>query len=214
MQRASSSCRQLNSKTIRSGALCYLSPVFLGKCSIIIAKCVCKVEEEGFENAWNNVCRTRDACDRALQGWFVVNPNIFLYSFSDRNARNGCTEFFLSFLVGMRNVAFFSSAISAQSLKKQTKKKKADEDDEESDDNEQLPDSSPVAISTSQGWVTNHPTIVNQKLCPSMTYWIALTTPNGGPCSPILIHRALLECSVDVVANQVRKTLFTSAKLS
>ena len=43
----------------------------------------------------------------------------------------------------MRNVAFFISAISAQSLKTQTKKKKADEDvDEESDDNEQMSDSS------------------------------------------------------------------------
>ena len=52
----------------------------------------------------------------------------------------------MSFLVGMRNVAFFFRAISAQILKKQTKKKKADEDvDEESDDNEQLPDSSQVA---------------------------------------------------------------------
>ena len=114
----------------------------------------------------------------------------------------------------MKNIAFFFSAISAQSLKKQTKKKKADEDvAEESDDNQQLPDSSQVASSTSQEWVTNHPTNVNQKLCPSVTYWIALTTPNGAPCSPILIHRALLECSVDVVANQIGKTLFTSAKL-
>ena len=66
MQRARYPCRQPNSKTIRSVALCYLSPVFLGKFSIVGPKCVCKVEEEGFENAWNNVCRTRDACDRAL----------------------------------------------------------------------------------------------------------------------------------------------------
>ena len=111
----------------------------------------------------------------------------------------------------MGNVAFFFSAISAQSLKKQTKKKKADGDvDEESDDNEQLSDSSQVASSSSQEWITNHPTIVNQKLCPSVT----VTTPNGAPCSPILIHRAPLECSVDVVANQVGKTLFASAKLS
>ena len=51
----------------------------------------------------------------------------------------------------MKNVAFFLTAISAQSLKKQTKKTKADEDDEESDDNQQLPDSSRVASSTSQG---------------------------------------------------------------
>ena len=80
----------------------------------------------------------------------------------------------------------------------QTKKKKADEDvEEESDDNKQLSDSSLVASSSSQEWVTNHPTIVDQKLCPSVTYWTALTTPNGTLCSPILIHRALLECRVE-----------------
>ena len=57
----------------------------------------------------------------------------------------------MSFLVGMKNVAFFFSAISAQSLKKQTKKRKADEDvDKESDDNKQLPDSSQLMSSTSQ----------------------------------------------------------------
>ena len=51
----------------------------------------------------------------------------------------------------MKNVAFFYSAISAQSLKKQTKKRKADEDvDKESDDNKQLPDSSQLMSSTSQ----------------------------------------------------------------
>ena len=83
MQTARYSCRQLNCKTIKSAALCYLSLVFVGKCSIISAKYVCKVEEEGFENAWNSVCRTRDACDRALQGWFVLISNIFLYSLSD-----------------------------------------------------------------------------------------------------------------------------------
>lgn len=71
MQRARYPCRQLNSRTIKSAALCYLSPVVLGKCSIISAKCACKVQEEGFEKAWNGVCRTRDACDKALQGLFI-----------------------------------------------------------------------------------------------------------------------------------------------
>jgi len=71
MQRARYPCRQLNSRTIKSAALCYLSPVVLGKCSLISAKCACKVQEEGFENAWNGVCRTRDACDKALQGLFI-----------------------------------------------------------------------------------------------------------------------------------------------
>ena len=57
MQRTRYPCRQLNSRTIKSAALCYLSPVVLGKCSIISAKCACKVQEEGFEKAWNGVCR-------------------------------------------------------------------------------------------------------------------------------------------------------------
>ena len=68
MQRAHYPCCQLNSRTIKSTALCYLSPVVLEKCSIIRAKCACKVQEEGFKKAWNGVCRTRDACDKAMQG--------------------------------------------------------------------------------------------------------------------------------------------------
>ena len=68
MQRARYPCRQLNSRTIKSAALGYLSPVVLGKCSIISAKCACKVQEEGFEKAWTGVCGTRDACDKALLG--------------------------------------------------------------------------------------------------------------------------------------------------
>ena len=72
MRRARYPCRQLNSKTIRSAALGYLSPVFLGKCSVISAKCVCKIDEDGFENAWKNVCRTRDACDRKLKGLLLT----------------------------------------------------------------------------------------------------------------------------------------------
>ncbi|KAJ7315079.1 hypothetical protein OS493_038971 [Desmophyllum pertusum] len=143
------------------------------KSSITSAKCVCKVQEDGFEKAWNSVCRTRDACDSALQG--------------------------------MKNVAFFFSAISTQGLKKQRGKKKAnDEDaDEESDDADEFPDSSQLASSASQEWVASHATIVNHKLCPSVSYWIALTTPNGAPSSPLVIHRALLECNVDVFTNQV-----------
>ena len=73
MQRARFPARQLNSRTIKSAALGYLSPVFLGKCSILCTKCVCKVQEDGFEKAWNNVCRTRDACDSALKGLFAFS---------------------------------------------------------------------------------------------------------------------------------------------
>ena len=49
MQRARFPARQLNSRTIKSAALGYLSPVFLGKYSILCTKCVCKVQEDGFE---------------------------------------------------------------------------------------------------------------------------------------------------------------------
>lgn len=71
MQRARFPARQLNSRTIKSAALGYLSPVFLGKNSILCTKWVCTVQEEGFEQAWNNDCRTRDACDSALKGLFA-----------------------------------------------------------------------------------------------------------------------------------------------
>lgn len=114
----------------------------------------------------------------------------------------------------MKNVAFFFSAISTQSLKKERRgKKKTNVEDEGSDDADEFPDSSQLASSTSQEWVSSHPTIVNQKLIPCVSYWIALTTPNGAPCSPLVIHRALLECSVDVFANQVT-TLFPIVKLT
>ena len=53
------------------------------------------------------------------------------------------------------------------------------------------------------------------KLCPSMTYWIALTSMSDGtPCCPMLIQHALLKCRANVIAKQVGKMLFTSAKLS
>ena len=60
--------RQLYRRTIKSEALGHLSPAFLKKCSILCTKYVCKVQGDGFEKAWNNVCRTRDAYDSALKG--------------------------------------------------------------------------------------------------------------------------------------------------
>ncbi|KAM7435118.1 hypothetical protein ABFA07_014914 [Porites harrisoni] len=61
-------CRQLNSKAIQSAALCFVSPIIVGKCSIVKAQCVCKIDEGGLQKAWNDVCRTRDACDKAICG--------------------------------------------------------------------------------------------------------------------------------------------------
>ena len=221
MQRARYPCRQLNSKTIRSAALGYLSPVFLGKCSIISAKCVCKIDEEGIENAWKYVCRTRDLCDRKLKGLLLT---VFHY-FKQVSTSLGCSksidqDLSISF-VGVKNVAFFFSSISTQSLKEKRGKRnvKDKEDDEESDDADQLLQSSQLANSTSKQWIDSHPTIVNQKLCPSLNYWIALTTPNGAPSSALVIHRAFLECNVDIIANQVTTitititTLFTIIRL-
>ena len=68
MSRASQPCKQLNSEAIKGNALCYLSPVITGKCSIIRAKCVCKVKEKALKKSWDTICQTRDACDTAILG--------------------------------------------------------------------------------------------------------------------------------------------------
>lgn len=67
---------------------------------------------------------------------------------------------------------------------------------------------SQVSSKSSQSWVANHPSIVDKKLRPSISYWIALATPNGAPANPIIVHRALLECGVDAIANQVNLFLW------
>lgn len=48
-----------------------LEPSSWELCGIISAKCACIVQEEGFEKVWNGVCRPRDACHKALQGFFI-----------------------------------------------------------------------------------------------------------------------------------------------
>ena len=68
MNRARLPCRQLNSQAIKSSVL---SPIVAGKCSIVSAKCVCKVTEDGFQTAWNNVCKTRELCDEAIFGGYL-----------------------------------------------------------------------------------------------------------------------------------------------
>ena len=60
-------CRQLNSEAIKGAALYYISPIIVGKCSVVKAQCVCKVDE-GLKKAWNAVCTTRDTCDKAICG--------------------------------------------------------------------------------------------------------------------------------------------------
>ena len=91
---------------------------------------------------------------------------------------------FLLFCPGIKKVAFFFSAISAQGLTQ-----------------------SQAASSATQERISNHPTVINDKLRPSVEYWIALTTPNGAPANPLTIHRALLDCDVDTTAKQVHQSL-------
>lgn len=89
-----------------------------------------------------------------------------------------------------------------------------EESDDQSDQvtDEEL-DSSQVPSSTTQQWLDGNLTSVNKSLCPAISYWVALTTPNGAPASPISVHRALLDCGVEVTANQVKHFdyLYTSA---
>ena len=66
-------CRQLNSQAIRSTALCYISSIIAGKCSIIRAQCMCKVNEEGLQTAWSDVCLKREACDKAISGKHLLS---------------------------------------------------------------------------------------------------------------------------------------------
>ena len=63
-----------------TSVLCYVSPIVVDKCSVVTCKCTCNMDE-GLQKAWNEVCRTRDACDKALQGLYskwiemsIMNP--------------------------------------------------------------------------------------------------------------------------------------------
>ena len=82
--------------------------------------------------------------------------------------------------------------------KKSRGKKAATVEEYESDEsNDEALISSQVASTASQNWIADYPTIVNEKLCPCINYWIALTTPNGAPANPLVIHRVLLEFDVE-----------------
>ena len=80
MNRTRYPCRQLNSQAIRSVALCYISPIISGKCSIIRAQCICKVNEEGLQTAWADVCSKRETCDKAISGEYFLRSKILLMS--------------------------------------------------------------------------------------------------------------------------------------
>lgn len=104
------------------------------------------------------------------------------------------------FCQGITNAAFFFSAISTQEKKKGSI-------NEESDDSEDDQETSSIPITSSQQLVDGNPTLVNKSLWPAITYWLALTTPNGAPANPLVVHRALLDCGVGVTANQVNHQL-------
>ena len=120
--------------------------------------------------------------------------------------------FFSFFFTGIKNVALFYGAISAQSRKKRRRKKKEKEEEDGSDesDDDSLT-SSQVADAVSEEWISNYPSMIDEKLCPSINYWIALTTPNGAPANPLIIHRALLECGVETETQQVHTLYFYNA---
>ena len=121
---------------------------------------------------------------------------------------------FFLFCPEIRNVAFFFSAISAQGRKNSKGKKNTNKDGEDSDENaDEVLTPSQAASSATQEWISNHPTVINDKLRPSVEYWIALTTPNDAPANLITIHRALLDCDVDTTARQVHQSLLYTLKL-
>ena len=102
-------------------------------------------------------------------------------------------------------MAFFFSAISSSERKKASINQGENGDtDDESDERESL---SQVPSTTSEEVLGGCRTLVNKKLFPAVSYWIALTTPNGTPANPIVVHRALLACGVEAVANQVQRAV-------
>ena len=69
---ANKTTMSFNSEGIKSTALCYLTPVISGRCSIISAKCVCKVKDKALPKAWATVCGKRDLCNRAISGEYLL----------------------------------------------------------------------------------------------------------------------------------------------
>jgi len=47
---------------------------------------------------------------------------------------------------------------------------------------------SPVPSTFSEQMLDGNPTRVNKSLWPAITYWLALTTPNGAQANPLVLH--------------------------
>ena len=76
--------------------------------------------------------------------------------------------------------------------------------EEESDESDEDSPCSQIPSTTTQQWIEGNPALVKKSLCSAITYWLALTTPNGAPASPIVVHRTLLKFGVDVTGNKLR----------
>ena len=82
-QRANFPYHQLNSeilKNIKGAAIWYLSLIVIDKCIVMSCTLTGNIDE-GLQEGWNEVCRTWDACDKALQGLYskwiemsIMNP--------------------------------------------------------------------------------------------------------------------------------------------
>jgi len=167
-----------------------MSPVVAGQCSIVSAKCVFNVKEKDLLTSWNRICHKRDLCDREISGSSQLLV-AFFFKLSFMTLKNNFDWIFS----GIPNAAFFFSAIATQEKKKGNI--------EESDDSDDNGENSPVPSTQSEQMVNGNPTLVNKSLWPAINYWLALTTPNGAPANPLIVHRALLKCGVAVTADQV-----------
>ena len=87
MRRAQQPSKQLNSEAIRGAALCYMSPVVAGQCSVISAKCVFNVKEKQLLTSWNRICEKRDFCDREISGSTQLLV-AFLFKLSFKTLKN------------------------------------------------------------------------------------------------------------------------------
>lgn len=104
--------------------------------------------------------------------------------------------FYLCYISGIQNVAFFFSAISSQEKRNGCINEETDNESSSGND---------IPSSITQQWLEGSLTNINESVCPPLSYWVALTTINGAPASPISVHKALLNCGLDVTANQVMK---------
>ena len=118
-------------------------------------------------------------------------------------------------VAGTNCTAFYFSAISASGPGRRRRKRaktsveanfEISASDDESGDDGAMKGSQAISNTTTT-WVSENKLLVDKKLRPGISYWIAMTTPNGAPANPLIVQRALLECGVEATANQVFGTI-------